>query len=136
MVLLIPRKGAHGPRLGSKELNTVMKRLVIIILALTIILVVGRTWLATSARAQAVETAANDLTSTERDLRNAVNATTTKAKSLHDRLSSADRATGLPKDVQEFLATTQRLEHLREELRQNIDHLARNSNRALAAFDR
>ena len=112
-----------------------MKTLVIIILTLGTTILVAKSILAPSARAQTVETAYNALRRTEHDLRKTVASTADKARQLQERLGSENRRTTLPKDVEEFLDTTHRLEAMRDDLQGDIARLAVASNRTLTAFD-
>jgi hypothetical protein len=90
-----------------------MKTLVIIILTLSTTILIGKSIFAPSAQAESADTAYNALARTENDLRKTVASTAAQARRLQDRLGSEDRHTALPKDVEEFLATTRRLEALR-----------------------
>ena len=112
-----------------------MKTIVIIILTLGTTILIGKSIFAPSAQAESADTAYNALARTENDLRKTVARTAAKARRLQDRLRSNERRTTMPKDVEEFLDTTHRLEALRDDLRGDIARLARASTRTLIAFD-
>jgi hypothetical protein len=112
-----------------------MKNIVIIILTLGTTILIGKSIFAPSAQAESADTAYNALARTENDLRKTVASAAAKARRLQERLGSEDRHTALPKDVEEFLDTTHRLDALRHDLTADIARLAAASNRTLIAFD-
>ncbi len=113
-----------------------MKRILIITIALGLTVLVGRAVFTPSVRAQSVERAERDLTSTEQGLREAASTTNRDAKALQEHLATSDAQNDtLQGDVKEFLKTTKRLAALRDELRQDINELDAATNRTIAQFD-
>lgn len=110
-----------------------MKLVGVVVLLIAVIVSVG--YVVGPSSAATVEGADRALARTEHELRSAVEKNGTYAASLEERLGSDDRAV-LPQNLREFLASTDRLSSLRDELCRDIEHLSAASAEKLQEFDR
>jgi hypothetical protein len=89
----------------------------------------------TAVHAQTVEQASGKLVKTERDLRNAAEAANNDAAIISQGLSSRDRTTALPKELEDFTLSTQRLVSLRSDLEHDIGAYETAYQSQLVTFD-
>ena len=87
------------------------------------------------AHAQTVEQASKNLARTEMNLRTAANSTVASANAMKQEQSSPERASSLPKELQEFDLNTKRLTTQRDNLNKDLDDYAAAYQQKLQAFD-